>query len=333
MHEKEFRINFFSSLASGIANTSIFNPIDRMMYLAIKHQNSFTDQFRISIEELRNVRIHNLGSSNFFRSSSLYSGLFSIWAKTFSNSTFFLCQGISSDYLDPYLLRKEYHNSTVEIFSGLTAGAINAAIFATPLNTARYSLWNATNNQILLSLMAINNVGGITRFYTGLQATIFRDAIFGGVYKLLRKEIQASLDKINPEFKKINDATAICAASSAAVILSSPFNYIKNRQVAHILEKDPRSTTYYLQELKTQVSASNSTWQKIKTLQQLLLLNAGIIRMSLGFIIGQMIFDYTKEYLEQKEEPSFAKFMPASKKNENNLQSFLTSFEKLARPL
>lgn len=294
--------NLIPAITSGAINTFLLSCPDRIMFLAQINHNPVTHQIKLFWQNIINISKKEGSRAPSLIARELFpSGVFGAVSRVYTNSTYYICQGVAADYLLTKKEKNDLSDTSINIIKGVTAGSINAVIFSTPVSTLRYISFSHNHKPILDIAKNMYKQGGAKIFYSGLVACLIRDAIFGVIYEVLRK---STADQLR-QYKYFNDrsckSTGDFIGASLAVAACSPFNYIRNMKCKFLFDNSDKSSYEYLKSLYKYTmhgfSKDDSTtiFARLSRLQQRLVLNAAIIRVAIGFAIGQAVFDYIKE--------------------------------------
>lgn len=290
--------NFYCGLFSGGANTIIFVFPDNVLYLAMKNKISVGEQLYDIGNKIRDSLKQGGGFFRTFKRYVLPSGYFSIVAKVISNTSYFLCQGVCRDNLEPYLSQYDFSEVSQRLLLGTVAGGANSLLFVTPINTIKFAIWNKADSKLINVVKSIR-ASGVARFYTGLQMTLIRDIIFGIVYESLRYQFNLYFNERVKLKASISNFFSVFIASSMAVIITCPFTYVRNQQCYRVFQPDLGSVSFHLNQLLEQVRKEPTVVSKLKSTQRLLVLNASMIRTALGVVVGQFLFDLARNKSDQ----------------------------------
>lgn len=130
-------------------------------------------------------------------------------------------------------------------------------------------------------------------FFIGTLATINRDLLFGGAFSYLRHEflpiaMSTRHDITNP---RTTDFLVNLIAGTAATLLSSPFNYIRNIQYATPPNEIPMNSKQIMIELIKNARKEEILANKIKYIQSRLRLGWGTARVGCGMAFGAKIYE------------------------------------------
>lgn len=294
-------LNMLPALVSGSINTLLFSYPDRVIYLAQIYHRSVSAQFKILFENLHskikqpNAKIFSLLCNELFPS-----GLQGALSKTYTNSTYYICQGIIDDYLTPIKQQYKLSENFVAITRGILAGSINSVLFAVPMSTLRYTTFNRNYQPMHSVAKDMYHQGGLKIFYTGLAASLIRDIIFGVIYETSRIKINSQLQKLGLLQERTSQAISNFISGSLAIIGSAVFNYARNLQCSQLFDAHQKTMNQHINDLCHYVWYGSENFTdisfsaRIMRLQRKLVINAAIIRVAAGLMIGQAIFDSIK---------------------------------------
>lgn len=125
------------------------------------------------------------------------------------------------------------------------------------------------------------------------MATVHRDLVFGGVFAILRHQILPQIfpDSRKQRNKKGTDFVNNLIAGSAATILSSPLNYVRNIHYSTSPSHSPQSTRVVLEELWKEACAEDSTYKTARFLQHRLRIGWGTARVGCGMAVGSKLYE------------------------------------------
>jgi hypothetical protein len=256
-------------LAAGVAQSAVFNPYDRALYLSVKYHRPF------------------LNRSNW---KSPYTGFVqSLGGRALAGGLYFPMEHFCLRLINA----EETQHPALNFVAGTLAGTCNA-ILLNPLTAIKYKTWGRESNRGMVkeATRMLRKAGNLRPFYFGLMPTIYRDAVFGGCYTWLRLQIQWWMDLDTPEQYKGN-----FVAAGLATILSGPFNYARNVQYATSSRQVPPSTTQVLHELMQEVRQTHGV-DKLRLLQNRLRIGWGTFRVALGMAFAHAVYDTIFEYLK-----------------------------------
>jgi len=146
---------FACGLASGLGQSTLFNPYDRAMYRSIVEKKPFLDG--------SNWRGNPFaGVSPSFIQRSVSAGLY------FPLEDFFR-RTVSTNYA----------------VDGILVGIIGG-VFTTPFNSVKYAMWSSASTSMSCTARDLYASGGAARLMRGAVPTLYRDMSFGVVFSVLR---------------------------------------------------------------------------------------------------------------------------------------------------
>eukprot|EP01062_Namystynia_karyoxenos_P048938 TRINITY_DN37392_c0_g1_i1.p1 TRINITY_DN37392_c0_g1~~TRINITY_DN37392_c0_g1_i1.p1 ORF type:complete len:319 (+),score=61.44 TRINITY_DN37392_c0_g1_i1:131-1087(+) len=190
-------------LTAGAVSAWVLNPWDRALYLSVLHHRPF------------------LSSANFERP---YQGVnLALMSRIVSHGLYFP--------LEEALLRitvaAEGDGVFARMVAGNAAGLLNGMLI-NPLSVIKYNLWGSRSTTLVNWKQAAGRMymeKGYRAFARGAAATVGRDAVFGGVFSVLRHT--RADDGPGMRGLLVNGFSA-----AVATTLSSPLNYLRNVRFA-----------------------------------------------------------------------------------------------------
>ncbi|PHJ24173.1 mitochondrial carrier superfamily protein [Cystoisospora suis] len=174
---------------------------------------------------------------------------------------------------------------------------VTSAIICHPMTMVKYSSWSTRADCFAIFCRTLRQGGedsaneqpkiltGVHTLYRGLGSTICREATFGAIFTFLRHFVISSdvtsaagpsaastgktaaahssstSSSTSPGLNQSNPFVQNFLAASFAVILSSPFNYIRNMQLAAPLDKPTPSSSAILKSLWREAFGSAKSTQ------------------------------------------------------------------------
>jgi hypothetical protein len=284
-------------LTGGFLQAGLFNPWDRALYLSIKENRPFLSRANFShpFEGVMQTLVQRAISSG------LYFPLEEIFATTFYKSKLWDKNVNDSDDS----MQQSKNRSGIAFCSGLLAGAINGIVM-NPLTAIKYHYWGTTfkNENFFITAIRMFKYGGMRIFLVGSAATINRDLIFGGVYGLLRHELQANNVELketvidqkcligdNKKTLMIPNFTSNMIAACIATVFSSPWNYVRNIHYSTPSGQVPSSTYNIWKLLLTEMQTFPHIITKLKFLQTQLRVGWGTARVGFGMAFSSQIYN------------------------------------------
>jgi hypothetical protein len=276
----DIRNNVLAGFASGTAQSIIGHPYDRALFLALTNHRPFFDKLNWQ------KPFHAITSSVMLRSITA--------------GSYFGFQGMLSP-LKESLQEEGFSEDTARIIHGLTAGSLNGSL-TNPLTYTRYFAWQNDNPSFTHNASKLYQAGGINIFSRGVMSGLVRDLKFGAVYEYARPKLKSML---NANGSKSKEFTANMMAASAAILLASPYNYMRNIMYKSDPTRPPPSIKEATKSLFFHAKAdSASPLAFILRLQNALQIGPGIVRFAFGMALGQMVCDYVKEQLNDEDTES-----------------------------
>jgi hypothetical protein len=149
-----------------------------------------------------------------------------------------------------------------------------------PLTAIRYKTWGRETNRGIIKEardMLIKSGYSPRPFFNGLNATLWRDAVFGGCYTTIRLQLQWIFD-----LEAHNQWEANFVASGLAAVVSGPWNYARNLQYATKSREFQPSIRSVFVELMHEVKQQKDVIEKLKYLQIQLRIGWGTLRVAMG---------------------------------------------------
>lgn len=169
-----------------------------------------------------------------------------------------------------YSLIDTYNNYFKNIVISGLATSITSSIIIQPLDILRFNKWNNKYPD------------KINIFKTGLISKLKRDSLFSILYLYSYDYSKKNIDS------NINKFLFNISATSIASLISSPFNYTRAIQT-----KNPeKKTIKILKELFNEINKQKTLNKKFNILINRLLWGWGTVRVSLGVVVGRIIYDY-----------------------------------------
>jgi hypothetical protein len=196
--------------------------------------------------------------------------------RTVSGGLYFVLQGIVRDALQVDARDSDPRKSFVV---GLVAGALNGALL-NPLAALKYHNWGSefTWRGSLRDALAH---GGPRVLASGMVSTVLRDATFGICYEVGRDRLRVHSDHVAWQMASAG------AAAAVATVFSSPFNYVRSIQYAHLTDEEPRRIVAQLGRLWANAKKESSP---LRYLGQRLRIGWGTARVALSMALAQLIF-------------------------------------------
>lgn len=280
---------------SGLIQAFIFNPWDRALYLSVKHERPFIrwDNFQNPMSGVSQTVVQ----------------------RAISAGLYFPLEELTTDALE---FATGYYNSFTVFCAGTIAGVANGVLmnpftrvkvsFAdslsflelrphTPLfSWIQYHYWGKVDTgkeNFLSTAVEIFRTGGVRQFFVGTMATVHRDLLFGGIFALLRHQV---LPLFLPEHKrkhnkKRTDFFSNLVAGTAATILSSPLNYVRNIHYSTSPSVAPEDSMTLLRNLWKESLKEGSRYKTFLFLQHRLRLGWGTARVGCGMAVGSKLYE------------------------------------------
>ena len=185
---------------------------------------------------------------------------------------------------------------------GITAGSIRGAI-ASPFDALKNYVWikNDASFQHTFESMWHNNQREYKFLFRGTKITAARDALHGCIYESLRHNRGSS--------SLPHTIWSNVSAAWLATALSSPLNYIRATQYEASLHEPVPTPQVILSELWSESKKCTSPTSRLRFFSAQFGLGWGASRTIGSVLIGQKLFDCSREQLEKHEKntikPSF----------------------------
>lgn len=267
---------FGCGILGGAITAGLFNPWDRALYLSVREQRSF-----LLIDNFRNP----------FQGVSA-----SIWFRAIAGGLYYPMESIFDGLLpQPHHPLRPF---AVGLFAGLTSGAL-----LHPGNVVKFVMWGDDKATFWNTYSQLKRRGWQS-FSIGLRASLMRDMAFGFSFSGSRAVIIDRFQWVDQQIQQqqsplalIPDRCTWCEALAAtvsgglAVILTSPFNYARNMQLAKALEKEqPPTIREVLTGLHKQTMKQTTILHRIQYLQDRLKVGWGSLRVATGMGLGLILY-------------------------------------------
>lgn len=245
-----------NGLINGMIQTVTFNPVDRALYLMVKHHRPFfhRSNWLNPYQGMENAIVHRTISYG------LYFPLVDFYKNLFNQNIFLSSIGVGT----------------------------TTALLTNPLNSVKYHHWGKSHNSLTKTAIKMYNEKGIKPFFRGALFTCYRDILFAMAYAGLS-------EKIRPSVKKYQFADFLVNSSIAmgATIISSPFNYIRNRKFmdGHNINM---TSIQIVEELIQQTKKQKGLLNQLYYLQHRLSIGWGTARVGIGMVFSRQIYELLK---------------------------------------
>lgn len=287
---------FAAGLLTGLISTTVFNPIDKAIYL---HTTQGAPLFRLSTWK---KPYQGIGQAIFNRTISY---------------------GIYYPLLDTYdTLFNKLPQREAKLMAGLLTG-INTAVITAPVNLIKHYKWNIDlhnsanmqshglagrqgniqsqglssrqgNIRFSKIISIVYHKDGMTGLCRGLGLTIVRDSTFASIYHLGYSVLKDNIH--NPAIL----FPATTALSCCCTVLTSPINYARSVKYYATWEK-PNPNTYDIwNQLLKDTLEKPSSLDRLKYLIRTMAIGPGTIRVGLGVTTGQFLYDFFKKRLSNE---------------------------------
>ncbi len=117
---------------------------------------------------------------------------------------------------------------------------------------------------------------------SGMVSTVLRDATFGICYEVGRDRLRTHSDHLAWQMASAG------AAAAVATVFSSPFNYVRSIQYAHLTDEQPRRRI--VMQLGRLWANAQKEPSPLRYLGQRLRIGWGTARVALSMALAQLIF-------------------------------------------
>lgn len=212
-------------------------------------------------------------------------------------------------------LQLDAPSSLLNFIAGTCAGALNG-FFLNPAARVKYHYWgkvDCSQASFFPTAREMYRVGGIRPFFAGSIATMTRDLLFGGTYAVLRHLSYNRSTLANPSSQgnpiptsRLNELYINLFAASAATIVSSPHNYVRNIHYSSDPNVHAGSASFILRELLKDMmqhayplkSRSDLLIYRARFLQERLRLGWGTLRVGCGMAFGWQVYSICSKTLD-----------------------------------
>ncbi|KAJ8607124.1 hypothetical protein CTAYLR_009158 [Chrysophaeum taylorii] len=250
--------------------TAVLNPYDRALFLSVCTKRRFLSPLNWT------TPFHGVGQT--------------IVSRSLSTGLYFPLEEVGRTVAHEAGLPDG--SAACSIVAGNFAGAVNALLLS-PLAAVKYRSWgdlsNPENKSVAQAAVATYERGGLRAFFTGFSATVARDMAFGAVFAWLRRELRRQFLHTDT---RAGAFAADAVAAGCAAIVSSPFNYARNRQFAK-QAADHHPVPTVLQSLAyfwIQFQARPTPYARLKYAQTRLMIGWGTLRVAGGMGLGQLVY-------------------------------------------
>eukprot|EP00039_Didymoeca_costata_P003102 m.65075 g.65075 ORF g.65075 m.65075 type:complete len:272 (+) comp11704_c0_seq1:173-988(+) len=261
-------INLSASFASGTTSAVAFNWFDKAQYSSIKYNREFFD--------VKNFKEPFHGVLNSVVTKFVSNGLYFYWIDNFRAKTSSQFQNLSA--------------AQVEFIAGNASGAA-CAIISNPLSAVKYRNWDKHTSTFKVA-QSMWKDGGLRPFLKGVESRILRDAVFSSIFVMSHYTGRTWFGETNPMLLFCTDNIAVVLATT----LSSPFNFIMNRQYAAKPYNPYPKATAVLQDIKQDIIKHRSLAIRMWDMFHV---GPGNFRIALGMTISHRIYQWTQHSLDQ----------------------------------
>lgn len=274
---KQFEIDLLSGFLAGMSCSVIFHPIDRALFLAMKHHRAFLSRNNFT------TPLHGLSQT--------------IIQRTISNGTYYFFQGQMRLSIYPYLRQDlGFCEPIAQFYVGMSAGSLSG-ILTNSLSAVKYYTWGAEQRGFVMSVREMWAYGKIKPFLNGTPITVGRDVVFSGSYEILRSLMHANLSTWVPkQYDQFLNFFCNSIAAASATALSGPLNYARTMQFATPPHEQPPAAIDSLKKVwHESKNQTNQPLDRLGFFQRRFVLGPGVVRVALGIAIGQTVFDKVQE--------------------------------------
>lgn len=250
--------HFVFGIITGVLQAVVFNPYDRALYLAVKHDRPFLSRAHFSRP------FHGFEQAIVQRA---------------------LSAGLYFPLEDQFRDRLRRMGTDSGMAAGMCAGAVNGALL-NGLATVKFEMWGAERARLLDTAKRMLRVGSFRPFLKGMGATVTRDMVFGMVFGATRSHMKDM--NIDRNQSRLELFAVDALAAGGATVFSSPFNFVRNIKYATPPHKTPRSSYYILQKLWDKRPRSLS--KQYAYFQNRLMFGWGTLRVALGMGFTSQIY-------------------------------------------
>ena len=289
--DNEKRHQLIAGAMSGLAQSLLFNPWDRALYLSVKNDNRFLAPV--------NWRAPFAGCTQSLTHRAFSSGMYWPLVDTFLPAATRLTS-----------TEGEEHPRFAALLAGNAAGAANG-LALNWLSAAKYRMWGQREPLAFApTVRAMWRDGGCRPFLAGIVPTVVRDAVFGGAFMVVRTALAARVR----DYEQVTEAKAGAGAvggsraasvaisfvsGSVATIASAPFNFARNMQYATPPTERAKPTAALIAALFRQARAERSP---VRFLQRRLRVGWGTVRVAAGMATGFELYRYFLGMIEGKSK-------------------------------
>lgn len=211
--------------------------------------------------------------------------------RTISGGLYFVLQGIVADVVQHGRKQGDPAAKSDSFVVGLVAGTLNGALL-NPLAAVKYHNWGSefTWRGSLRHALAH---GGPAVLVSGMGSTVMRDATFGVCYEVGRDRLRVHSDHLAWQ------VASAAGAAALATVFSSPFNYVRSIQYAHMTDEEPKRRI--VMQLGRLWANAKKEPSPLRYLAQRLRIGWGTARVATSMALAQLIFAEIKEMSKKKQ--------------------------------
>jgi len=277
-----FLIDCLSTALPSVFSALCLTPLDHACFLSGKHKRS--------LFLLENFSSPYQGASHI------------ILQRILASSTYFLIQSqMGRAFYSSRPESKTWSSILAPFVIGITAGSIRG-VLASPFDALKNYVWIKNNASFQYTFESMwHNKSDYKFLFRGTKITAARDALYGCIYESLRQN-HASSSLPHTVWSNIS-------AAWLATALTSPLNYIRATQYEAPLHEPTPTPQVILSKLWNESKKHTSATSRLRFFSHQLGLGWGVSRTIGSVLIGQKLFDCTREQLEEYEKntkkPSF----------------------------
>lgn len=257
-----FAYQFFAGAVAGISELLVMYPLDVVKTRMQLQTNSLSpDAYRGLFDCLSKI-VKKEGARQ------LYKGITSpIFMEAPKRATkFAFNEKFQKLYGSIFGLKKGEVNQTVSILSGASAGITEACVIV-PFELVKVKLQDVSSKQFNGPIDVVKKIiktDGILGLYGGLEATIWRHALWNSGYFGVIFQVRSLLPKVETRVDKIrNDLIAGTIGGTVGCIFNTPFDVVKSRiQSDSNCITDPNNPLKVIKKYNWSVPAVKTIYQE-----------------------------------------------------------------------
>ena len=255
------------ALMSGAVQATIFNPVDRALYLRVYHRRPFfhPENWRQPFQGFGNAAVY----------------------RTIASGTYLFWQDETRARLLAFSPELENSPTQLQLLVGTLAGSANG-FSLNQLQIVKYHTWSTPEGRFLPTCKKMLEEGGWRIFFRGASISVGRDFAFGVAYETLRV----------PHWSRDRGEWVQFAANTSAAIvactLSAPINYCRNIIYGAPPSGCPLRAAQLIAFLAHEVKAAGTKPEQWRHLNDRLNIGWGSVRVGVGMAVGQLVFGRCK---------------------------------------